>query len=353
MLSFMVHNRAAWEDHFPGISPTRNIKQKEFTIRPSITEANVFVSYCLFKNCSSTTDGGALSCTSAAYLLIEYSAFISCRISSRYGAAIYFSNTNAGECVLYGVCGTDCCSTNTSYSYGQFAHINVNNDASSKNFLIYSSIVRCVSQSTCIYYTMRLQNGNIYCPSINSSLNHFYHHSGISCYPSSDSNSVTCSLLYSSIVDTIVTGCSCITITQSGAKHEIKCCNILRNKQGSPTCEGTIRVNGHLIIKDSCILENNATYIFYSYSSNSITISNCTVDSTSNNGYLTIQSTATKSFIHTLHHMSTQNCHAEYNSHLTKRVVCYTCKKLQCNLFSLNYLLLSHLFIQPLMVITG
>jgi hypothetical protein len=94
----------------------------------------------------------------------------------------------------------------------------------------------------------------------------------------------------------------------------MKSCDILRNTQVSLGSEGTIYTYVNLIIKECCILENKATYIFYQSSSYSITISNCTVDSTSNNGCLTIQSTATKSFIHALNHMSTRNCHAEYDS---------------------------------------
>ena len=68
-------------------------------------------------------------------------------------------------------------------------------------------------------------------------------------------------------------------------------------------------------IEYSCILENNANHIFYQASSSyRITISNCTVDRTSNNGYLTIRNTVTKSFILALNHMSTQYCYSEYDS---------------------------------------
>ena len=91
------------------------------------------------------------------------------------------------------------------------------------------------------------------------------------------------------------------------------------------------------MIKNSCILDSRANCIFYSYSY-TITLSNCTVDSTSNNGYLIIQNTVTKSFLHALNHMSTQNCHSGYDSagSLTaiplpttskdKIIYCYTCK---------------------------
>jgi hypothetical protein len=132
-------------------------------------------------------------------------------------------------------------------------------------------------------------------------------------YPYSDSNSVICSLSYSSFTDNINTGYNCIYLSTSGARYEIKSCTILRNTQGSLNSHGTIYSYGNLVIEDSCILENTATYNFYS-SSYPITLSKCTVDSTSNNGYLTIQNTVTKSFNLSLNHMSTKNCHSEYDS---------------------------------------
>jgi hypothetical protein len=100
-----------------------------------------------------------------------------------------------------------------------------------------------------------------------------------------------------------------------GAKYEIKSCNILRNTQGELGSEGTIYSSGNTMIEDFCILENKAINIFYQTSSSyTITLSRCTVDSTSNNRNLIIQNTVTKSFILALNHMSNQNCHSEYDS---------------------------------------
>jgi hypothetical protein len=85
---------------------------------------------------------------------------------------------------------------------------------------------------------------------------------------------------------------------------------------------------------DSCILGNIAHHIFYQESSSHrITLSNSTIDSTSNNGYLTTQNTVTKSFILALNHMSTQNCHSEYDSvgHLTPIIQTPSSSKKQKN----------------------
>ena len=188
------------------------------------------------------------------------------------------------------------------------------NVASSKNYVNYSSIARCVSEYSSSYDPLCLIYGKICCPSVNISMNKLYYRSGIYCNPYNDPNSVTCSLSYSSFADNYATSSICIYLTSSGLKCEIKSCNILRNTQVSSS-DGIILTSGNLVIEDSCILENNANYIFYSTSSSyTITLSKCTVDSTLNNGYLTIQNTVTKSFILALNHMSTQNCHSGYDA---------------------------------------
>jgi hypothetical protein len=92
-----------------------------------------------------------------------------------------------------------------------------------------------------------------------------------------------------------------------------------------------------VVIFFSFIFDKNATRIFHQgSSSNTITLSNCTVDSYSSNGYLTTQNTVTKSFILGLNHMSTQNCHSEYDFagtltpiiQTSKKQICYTFKRL-------------------------
>jgi hypothetical protein len=338
MLSFMLFFRTAWDDYFTG-TPTL-IQSKEYGTNQTLSGTSVHVLNCLFKSTTSTSHGGALSCTSVTYLLVESTSFFSCSTSTYYGGAIYFSYSS-GQCVLHEVCGYDCCSTYTSSGpHGQFAYIIVNNAASSKSYVNYSSITRCVNENSGSYRTLDLRNGNVRCTSINVSMNKCYLRSAISCHPYSDSNFVTCSFLYSSFTDNNATGYNCIYFGTSGAKYEIKSCNIIRNTQVSLSSDGTILTAGNLMITDSCILENTANYNFYSTSSSyPITISNCTVDSTSNNGYLTTQNTVTKSFILALKHMSTRNCHADYVSTVCPTLII----KLSCgncsHLSQLGYLI--------------
>jgi hypothetical protein len=308
-----MHIRTAWNDYFPETS-TNNLVSQTYNSRQTPSGTSVYVSNCLFISITSTSNGGALYCyNSATYFLVESSSFFSCKTSGGHGGAIYSINGNSGQSVLDGVCCYDCCSTYTNSPYFQCVYTYVKKTALNKNYANYTSISRCVNENSNSLYTFDFDWGKICFTSFNLSLNKC---SGKTFYiaPVLDSNSVTCSFLFSTFADNIATDCTCIILVVTGAKYEIKSCNILRNTQGSLDSEGTIYTYGNVMIEDSCILENEATYVFRQYSSYPITLSNCTVDSTSNNGYLTIQNTITKSFIQALNHISTRNCHSEYDS---------------------------------------
>jgi hypothetical protein len=330
MLTNIMHIRTAWNDYFTG-SPTV-IQTTEYTLRQTFSGTGVYILNCLFRSITSTSSGGALSCTSVTYLLVESTPFFSCSTSSSNGGAIYFYNSG-GQCVLDKICGFDCYSS----SSGQFVYIVVNNAASSKNYINYSSISRCVNENSGSHHMMYLYRGKICCPSVNSSMNKCQYYSAISCYPFAD-----CSLSYYSFTDNIANAYGCVWLNGGGANYEIKSCNILRNTQITLNSYGIIYTSGNLKIDDSCILENNATYIFNQASSYTITLSNCTVDSNSKYGNVVTQNTVIKSFIIALNHISTRNCHSEYDSVGTltpilqspssskKQKICYTFGKYFC-----------------------
>jgi hypothetical protein len=354
MLPLLMYIRTAWNDHFPEANPT-NYNSQTYTSRQTPSDANIHISNCLFKSMTSSSSGGALYCTSATYFLVESTSFFSCKTTNGYYyGAIYFSNTNSGQSVLYKVCGYDCC-TSGGYSY-QFAEVFVKNTASYKNNVNYSSISRCGNSDS--YHIFGLDRGKICCSSVNSSLNKCYRYSGISCWPLADSSSIICSLTYSSFADNNDADYNCVCLTTGGSNYEMKSCNVLRNKQGTLGTRGTIWTNGNLNIENSCILENIATHIFSQGSSSyTITISNCTVDSFSNNGYLTIRNTVPKSFILALNHMSTRNCHSEYDSAGTltpiiqtpssskKQILCFTRGEFFYQFRLIDFFLLSSVFI--------
>jgi hypothetical protein len=346
----MLFPKLLWNEYFTG-TPETTLHRNKYISRQTPSVSSVYISNCLFDKCTiESGNGGALFCsTSVTYLIVESSSFFSCKAINGASGAIYFSNTGSGQSILYAVCGNDC----SSASYGFFARILINNAASSKNYANYTSIVRCVNDTSSFGQILRLENGKSYCPLVNISMNICSGTSGINLTPLSDSSSVTSSLLYSTLANNSAIQRSCIWCNTDGAKYEIKCCNIIRNTQGNFNLYGTIFSRGNLVIEDSCILENIANYIFYQESTSyTITLSNCTVDSTSHYYSLVIQNTAAKSFIHGLNHISTQNCHSEYDSagiltavpHVsqsTKTIFCHTFNHYQARIsdsFPLNCL---------------
>jgi hypothetical protein len=346
MSLFIINVRTAWNDYFPS-NPSYNLNSQTYNSRQTHSSTGVHISNCLFTSITSSSTGGALYSTST-YFLVESTSFFSCKTSSGKGGAIYFSN---GQCVLHGICGYDCTSSSSS---GHFAYISVYNSVSSKNYLNYSSISRSVNLNT--VYTLELYNGNIRCPSVNMSMNKYYRRS-IYCCPYADSYSVTCSLTYSSFADNYAAQYSCFFLWRNPANFEIKSCNIIRNTQGTLGSYGTIATCGNLFVDDSCIIENKATYTFYQGNSNYwIFISNNTVDSTSNNQNLVIRDTVTKSFIHALNHMSTRNCHSEYDyagtitafiqspSSKNQKLYC-SCERFFSHFPQVNFVSLSSVFI--------
>jgi hypothetical protein len=342
---FKLHLRTSWDFY------SLFYNSETYFSRQSLSDSSVCVSNCLFKSISSSGHGGALYCTSATYFVVKSSSFFSCRTSGGYGGAIFYSN-GVGQSILHEVCGYDCFTTYSS-PYSQFAHIQVNNAASRKNYFNYSSITRCVNTNSDSWDALLLYGGNTFCPSVNVSLNKCYGRT-IRCYPYYDSNSVTCTFSFSSFADNIAIQHT-LFFSETGAKCEIKSCNILRNTQ-STSSDGTIATWGNMNIEYSCILENNANYIFFQGSSYTITISNCTIDRISNNGYLTMQNTVTKSFIFAFNHMSTQHCHSEFDSvgtitHIIqlsssskKQMLQYSCNEFFSQSSLIDFFLLASIF---------
>jgi hypothetical protein len=186
--------RFAWIDYFPGTSPTTTLNSSQYTSKQILSGTNVYVSNCLFNKCVSSSDhGGALSCTSEACFFVESSSFFSCKMNGGRAGAIYFANTNGGQCVLHKVCGFDCISSDT--WNGQFAYMGVKNAASNKNYVNYSSIIRCVNDYSDSYNMLYQINGKICLESVNLSMNKCGYRSGTYFSPFVDSSSVTCSFL--------------------------------------------------------------------------------------------------------------------------------------------------------------
>ena len=254
---------------------------------------SVYVHDCVFRDISSSVDGGALYCSSSVQrLLVEQSSFISCITSYTYGGGMY---SYSGQCVLSRICAFNCCSTRNGDSFGQFAYINSN----IQNNVNDSSITHTLKRGTYPRYALCLERGNILCTSVNLTNNECYYRPALVCVQTS-------SISYSSIVNNTANGgYGCILLWYYS--HCIDTCNILNNYQES-YIEATIYTNENLFIKDSCILGNNKK-VFYASSSGNITISNCTIDDdifTNNRFYgtVTVNKTIQRTFNISLSHIA-------------------------------------------------
>jgi len=290
--------------------------EPEYTNRLNPTANNVYVHDCVFLYCSSSSNGGALYCSSNVYkLLVEQSSFISCRTSFE-GGGIYFRSVTYGECVLSKICGFNCSLTYSGNNWGQFAYITTkSNNITSKNHVNDSSITHSLKNCDDSKYSLRLNSGQILCPSINITNNVCYCYSALGCQATS---SGTCCISYSSFVNnTVNEGYGCIWLYGSNSSHYIDTCNILNNNQNSSEY-GTILIYANLFIKDSCILGNNeGKKVFYA-SSYKITISNCTIDDdifskTRYYGPVTVNKTIEKTIINILSHIVIQKCDSYFD----------------------------------------
>ena len=300
-----------WSDYYEGsVSPgyTKNAYNSQIQLTSS---SNIYIFDCLFNSITSGTDGGAILATTTPSLLIESTLFSSCKTTANEGGAIYFVNTGTGQSVMNKVCGIDCCSTySSSTSYGQFAFTYVKDNINNKNYVNFTSIAHCINTITNSLYTIEIADGKISIQGVNITKNKCYSRSAFYL----QSAAVTSSLLYSSFVNNTALGYNCIYLCSSSQK-EMKNCNVIRNTRGSSTSEGTIRSNGNLNIYESCILENNASYVFYAASGYTITLSNCTTDaSNKKSGNLVVSNTAEVSFINALVHFKTGQCEAYFDS---------------------------------------
>ena len=122
--------------------------EPEYTKTLTATANNVYVHDSVFLYCSSSSNGGALYCSSNVYkLLVEQSFFISCNTSSSLGGGICFISTSNGECVLSKICGFNCTSTryDTSTVIGLFARIAPKNEIWYKNHVNGRMSLQCIS----------------------------------------------------------------------------------------------------------------------------------------------------------------------------------------------------------------
>lgn len=299
-----------WQSVY-GSSLSPNPKNTKFNQRQSLGNGNIYIYCCEFNDCAAGSQNGGAICVSSSSstkLLVEKTLFFRCKTTtSGEGGAIYFGSE--GNCVISQVCGNECSTPENR----PFSYVDCTNGAQYKNDILDSSI----SLSTSSYFqAISNWDGKIEYNGLNSSFNTCGYNTACGVWTSRASD-VTGTISFCSFINNTATTCR-ILIIGNNANNMMKSCNVIKNEQKDKSNSGIIHSDGVLEIKDSCILENIATYELYGGSStNTITVYNCTLDPNINskkNNYVTIASTVSNSFILALVHLSTGNCEAKFDS---------------------------------------
>ena len=243
----------------------------------------VYIKSCQFGLINSDSNGGCISYTStttSSEMLIELCIFNSCTSNAAYGGCIFMGSatimgSGQGSFVLNKCCANECYSTRSGYSYGQFVFTNLNYDVTHLNNIIDSSIINSKADKGTSFGTLYLQYAKITINTVNLSGNKCSQFCPIVSYPYSTS-STTSSVEYCSIRENEATYSYGLCLSNA-AKYSVTNCNLIQNTISS---NGLIWTNGKVTMRECTILENSANPMFYCYySSNSITLENCTIES--------------------------------------------------------------------------
>ena len=284
----------------PYISSLHN--QKFGTLQENFENENIYIFGCRFIDCEAT--GGKASAinvssaTETTKMLIEKCFFKNCNSFSSEleycHGPIYYGEE--GSAVILQTCGLKCSS---GFIYTAFKN---NAKLYTSNF-IESSV--CFSESE--YHVIDVSEASVLFTRTNCSYNK-NKGATYSCVSSSCVNTLSCSHFVNN------TGSYIVDIERQDDSQLILC-NIMKN--------GQIKDNGIIVysskdleVKHSCIIENNADYIFYTESSSTITVSDCTLaqdDVSKTSGSVTI--TDTNTYIKTIELAQLMN----YNCELFER----------------------------------
>ena len=144
------------------------------------------------------------------------------------------------------------------------------------NSVDYCSISNCKAKSE---YTMYHNRGRINISRLNLSNNNCAYTSALHCNPGSSflgGQKIGSILLFCTFVRNNASQCRCIRFMNQEFGYEIINTNIVNNKQ-IKTSDGLIKSFGKTTIKNSCIMNNIGSPIFY-FTNSQCTIINCSID---------------------------------------------------------------------------
>ena len=192
----------------------------------SSDESKLLVEYCVFKGCTSDSNGGAINFGKKGQCVLAYNCIVRCKTSKNY--------------------------------HGQFSYVEVTNNKEAKNFIISSSFM--ISDSNTVEDTMYHKSGKLKCSGINISDNIIRKTAAIFIYQTEESVFLFSSVRNNTASDSIVVRCN-------GVHLNLSYSNIIENKQeGSGqgiifTESGASISMYHCSIFDNC--QNKKGNVFY------------------------------------------------------------------------------------------
>ena len=301
-------NHSSWNENFPDESFDSEFSFENSHLSPS-SNKRVYVHDSFFSDLNGESQGGAIyfsSSSSSSKLLVESSSFHGCSTTTQAGAIFFFYE---GSCIYSKVCGTSCSSSGN--NWGKFDYIWVTNNINNPNYIKDSSI--CSSLSDSGYGIVCHLYGTCFVISMNSTDNRC---SQVSSFYYCATSSAIFIMKHSSISGNNATIDRCFFF-QNSAQFNVEFSNILFNKHPIGSSLGLIYSHGSFLLKECCIVGNEGNPIFHN-AGTSFTINNCTIDESSlskTSGSVSFTNQISSSFVHSLIHLSSGSCQAQYVTH--------------------------------------
>ena len=323
----LIHGREreSWSSFYSTGSPTETVYIDK-TTRQTPTGSYLYVVRSLFTQFSATSNGGCIYLSNTATdALIEESSFTYLS-STTWAISIYIAVKNA---VYNKVCGFDAKTTVSSSEV--FDSIQTPDSVANRNEVYLSSFSYIKESPKCTLLLSR-QYGKQLINSLNVSMNECKGTSGIYCYASYQSGSISTLISYSSFTNnSAVSENMCICFKRYPASYKMQTCNVISNKQSNNN-KGLIASYGEIMINDTCILNNEATLVVAVYNGYTMTLMNTFLDKQEyKTGTIVIENGFATSFVNALIMLKTGKCDATFDKFgdlggivsKKKRSICY------------------------------
>ena len=248
-------------------------------------------------------------------MLIESCLFYNCSSESN-GGAIFFNCNENGASTIIKTCAYFCFSGSNVFIDGQFAYILTSN--MKINYNSYLSISKCAPKD--FYSLMRSPitniNGNQSLSNFNSSFNNVFQRAAFNCV-----NSNGLIIQYSTFFSNKPTEWICLRFESGSSFRTLKKSNIVN--QSSPVNYGVVfNTDYNIVLVKNCVFYKNLHTLFFSFSGE-IVVSNCYLDNfnfSQNWGTIIFDNLYFSTSTYNLYHFFTKFCENYIMSSIPKKI---------------------------------